>query len=204
MTEQGLAEVRLRLIPYNAHLVDARKAKGWTQMHLSLLTGINVCRIGMIETLKAIPSDDFKNEIADALEKPVEYLFPPDLMDSVKEGIFGKRVVELSDHRILKQSPEVIRGLLPAHTSSDPFREANIYYLRKQIEEILDTLPPRMKKVLILRFGLDGKGSRTCEEVGEEFKVTRVRIQQIEHVALKMMRHPSRSRKLKDYVFDEE
>ncbi|WP_216634032.1 RNA polymerase sigma factor RpoD [endosymbiont 'TC1' of Trimyema compressum] len=72
--------------------------------------------------------------------------------------------------------------------------------LKKQLEEVLDTLTEREKKVLTLRFGLDDGRSRTLEEVGKEFGVTRERIRQIEAKALRKLKHPSRSKKLKDYL----
>ena len=66
--------------------------------------------------------------------------------------------------------------------------------------DVLDTLTPREEMVLRLRFGLDDGRARTLEEVGREFKVTRERIRQIEAKALRKLRHPSRSRKLKDFL----
>ena len=72
--------------------------------------------------------------------------------------------------------------------------------LKEQLEEVLDTLNERERKVLILRFGLEDGRNRTLEEVGKEFNVTRERIRQIESKALRKLRHPSRSRKLKDYL----
>ena len=72
--------------------------------------------------------------------------------------------------------------------------------LKEQLSEVLDTLTPREEKVLRLRFGLEDGRSRTLEEVGKEFNVTRERIRQIEAKALRKLRHPSRSRKLKDYL----
>ena len=66
--------------------------------------------------------------------------------------------------------------------------------------EVLDTLSDREKKVLMLRFGLEDGRPRTLEEVGKEFNVTRERIRQIEAKALRKLRHPSRSKKLKDYL----
>ena len=69
------------------------------------------------------------------------------------------------------------------------------------MEDVLDSLTERERKVLQLRFGLDDGRSRTLEEVGKEFHVTRERIRQIEAKALRKLRHPSRSRKLKDYVY---
>ena len=72
--------------------------------------------------------------------------------------------------------------------------------LREQVKDALGSLTQREQEVLRLRFGLDDGRSRTLEEVGKEFKVTRERIRQIEAKALRKLRHPSRSRKLKDYL----
>ena len=72
--------------------------------------------------------------------------------------------------------------------------------LKEQLINVLDTLTPREEKVLRLRFGLDDGRARTLEEVGKEFNVTRERIRQIEAKALRKLRHPSRSKKLKDYL----
>jgi RNA polymerase primary sigma factor len=72
--------------------------------------------------------------------------------------------------------------------------------LKEQLEEVMNTLTPREAKVLKLRFGLEDGKARTLEEVGKEFMVTRERIRQIEAKALRKLRHPSRSKKLKDYM----
>ena len=81
-----------------------------------------------------------------------------------------------------------------------PADAASFILMREQLQDVLDTLTPREKKVLTLRFGLDDGRLRTLEEVGREFDVTRERIRQIEAKALRKLRHPSRSRKLKDYI----
>jgi RNA polymerase primary sigma factor len=81
-----------------------------------------------------------------------------------------------------------------------PADVASRQLLKEQIEEVLNTLTPREQRVLQLRFGLEDGRSRTLEEVGKEFNVTRERIRQIEAKALRKLRHPSRSRKLKDYL----
>ena len=81
-----------------------------------------------------------------------------------------------------------------------PADAATFTLLKEQLKEVLDTLTDREQKVLILRFGLEDGRSRTLEEVGREFNVTRERISQIEAKALRKLRHPSRSRKLKDYL----
>ena len=81
-----------------------------------------------------------------------------------------------------------------------PVDAASKQLLKEQIEEVLMALTPREQRVLRLRFGLEDGRSRTLEEVGQEFNVTRERIRQIEAKALRKLRHPSRSRKLKDYL----
>ena len=81
-----------------------------------------------------------------------------------------------------------------------PADAATFTLLKEQLNEVLETLTEREQKVLILRFGLEDGRSRTLEEVGKEFNVTRERIRQIEAKALRKLRHPSRSKKLKDYL----
>ena len=84
--------------------------------------------------------------------------------------------------------------------SPAPQDSAAYTMLREQLEEVMNTLTPREAKVLKLRFGLEDGKSRTLEEVGREFQVTRERIRQIEAKALRKLRHPSRSKKLRDYM----
>ena len=84
--------------------------------------------------------------------------------------------------------------------SPAPHDAASYTLLREQLEEVMNTLTPREAKVLKLRFGLEDGKSRTLEEVGREFQVTRERIRQIEAKALRKLRHPSRSKKLRDYM----
>ena len=81
-----------------------------------------------------------------------------------------------------------------------PAEAAAFALLREQLGEVMDTLTSRERKVLSLRFGLEDGRARTLEEVGKEFEVTRERIRQIEAKALRKLRHPSRSRKLKDFL----
>ena len=81
-----------------------------------------------------------------------------------------------------------------------PADAASYQLLKEQVSEVLDTLSPRERRVLQLRFGLEDGRSRTLEEVGREFSVTRERIRQIEAKALRKLRHPSRSKKLKDFL----
>ncbi|HBM81323.1 MAG: RNA polymerase sigma factor RpoD [Clostridiales bacterium] len=89
---------------------------------------------------------------------------------------------------------------IPDDEAPAPAEAAAFTLLKEQLIDVLDTLTPREEKVLRLRFGLDDGRARTLEEVGKEFKVTRERIRQIEAKALRKLRHPSRSKKLKDYL----
>ena len=86
------------------------------------------------------------------------------------------------------------------HDAPAPAEAASFLLLKEQLEEVLDTLTPREEKVLRLRFGLDDGRARTLEEVGQNFGVTRERIRQIEAKALRKLRHPSRSHKLRDFL----
>lgn len=89
---------------------------------------------------------------------------------------------------------------IPDEDALAPAEAAAYTMLKEQLMEVLDTLTPREEKVLRLRFGLDDGRARTLEEVGKEFKVTRERIRQIEAKALRKLKHPTRSKKLKDYL----
>ena len=93
-----------------------------------------------------------------------------------------------------------IGDFIPDDDAPAPSESAAAILLREQLMEVLETLTPREQKVLRLRFGLDDGCQRTLEEVGKEFHVTRERIRQIEAKALRKLRHPSRSKKLRDYM----
>ena len=89
---------------------------------------------------------------------------------------------------------------IPDDDATAPVDAASNTLLKEQIARVLYTLTPREERVLRLRFGLEDGRPRTLEEVGREFAVTRERIRQIEAKALRKLRHPSRSRKLKDFI----
>jgi len=90
---------------------------------------------------------------------------------------------------------------IPDEDASEPAEAASFTLLKEQLSGVLNTLTPREEKVLRLRFGIEDGRTRTLEEVGREFNVTRERIRQIEAKALRKLRHPSRSKKLKDFLF---
>lgn len=104
------------------------------------------------------------------------------------------------DIQVGEEKDSVLRDFVVDDDAIDPIDAAEKQSLKENIYELLDTLKPRDKKILELRFGLiDGK-ERTLEEVGKEFNVTRERIRQIEMKALARLKHPSRTKKIRDYV----
>lgn len=117
-----------------------------------------------------------------------------------------REIVKVSQLPISLESPigeeedSPLGNSIEDRNAMPPVEAASKQLLKEQIEDVLFTLTPREQRVLQLRFGLDDGRSRTLEEVGREFNVTRERIRQIEAKALRKLRHPSRSRKLKDYL----
>jgi len=99
-----------------------------------------------------------------------------------------------------KEEDTRLKEFIPDEVGPSPFDSASQELLKSHIVEVLDTLSPRERRVLELRFGLKDGRNRTLEEVGREFGVTRERIRQIEAKALRKLRHPSRSKRLKDYL----
>ena len=99
-----------------------------------------------------------------------------------------------------EEEDSILGDFIPDSDAPAPADMAAFMLLKEQLMEVLDTLTPREAKVLKLRFGLEDGRARTREEVGGEFQVTRERIRQIEAKALRKLRHPSRSRKLKDFL----
>jgi len=117
-----------------------------------------------------------------------------------------REIIKVSQEPVSLETPigeeedSRLGDFLEDQTALAPAEAASHQLLKEQVEDVLDSLTERERKVLQLRFGLDDGRSRTLEEVGKEFHVTRERIRQIEAKALRKLRHPSRSRKLKDYL----
>ena len=139
-----------------------------------------------------------------------EYGREPTSEEIAKEmGITVEKVMEIKkisqdpvslETPIGEEEDSHLGDFIPDEDIPSPVDAAAYSMLQKQLREVLDTLSEREKKVLILRFGLDDGRPRTLEEVGREFNVTRERIRQIEAKALRKLRHPSRSKKLRDYL----
>lgn len=131
------------------------------------------------------------DEIADELDLPV---------DKVREIMRVAQEPVSLETPIGEEEDSHLGDFIPDDVAPAPADAASHTMLREQLSDVLSTLTPREEKVLRLRFGLEDGRSRTLEEVGKEFNVTRERIRQIEAKALRKLRHPSRSRKLKDYL----
>ncbi len=134
------------------------------------------------------PSPD---EIAEEIDMPV---------DKVREIMRVAQEPVSLETPIGEEEDSHLGDFIPDNDAPAPADAASHTMLREQLSDVLSTLTPREEKVLRLRFGLEDGRSRTLEEVGKEFNVTRERIRQIEAKALRKLRHPSRSRKLKDYL----
>ena len=134
------------------------------------------------------PSAD---EIAAEIDMPV---------DKVREIMRVAQEPVSLETPIGEEEDSHLGDFIPDNEAPAPADAASHTLLREQLSDVLSTLTPREEKVLRLRFGLEDGRSRTLEEVGKEFNVTRERIRQIEAKALRKLRHPSRSRKLKDYL----
>src|SRR5947208_7148015 len=117
-----------------------------------------------------------------------------------------REIIKVSEEPVSLETPigeeedSHLGDFIPDDGSMQPSEAASHQLLKEQVEDVLASLTGRERRVLQLRFGLDDGRSRTLEEVGKEFGVTRERIRQIEAKALRKLRHPSRSRKLKDYL----
>ncbi|MBS4804546.1 MAG: RNA polymerase sigma factor RpoD [Clostridium sp.] len=143
------------------------------------------------QLLQELGRDPFPEEISKVMDLPV---------DKVREiQKIAQEPVSL-ETPIGEEEDSHLGDFIPDDEAPAPAEAAAFTMLKEQLINVLDTLTPREEKVLRLRFGLDDGRARTLEEVGKEFNVTRERIRQIEAKALRKLRHPSRSKKLKDYL----
>ena len=138
------------------------------------------------QLLQELGHDPSAEEIAQAMD------LPPEKVREILKVALETPIGEEEDSHL--------GDFIPDEEASAPSEVASLSLLREQLFDVMDTLTPREKKVLELRFGLTDGRTRTLEEVGREFGVTRERIRQIEAKALRKLRHPSRSKKLRDFL----
>ncbi|PIU67701.1 MAG: RNA polymerase sigma factor RpoD [Armatimonadetes bacterium CG07_land_8_20_14_0_80_40_9] len=158
--------------------------------------------VHMIETI---------NKLIKAQRKLLQELGRDPKVDEVAEemGLSGKKVREIIrttqepislDTPVGKEGDTRLRDFIEDEKSLSPSEAALYLLLKTQLSRVMESLTPREQKILEMRFGLENGRSHTLEEVGEEFKVTRERIRQIEAKALRKLRHPSKNKRLMDYL----
>ena len=143
------------------------------------------------QLLQELGHDPSPEEIAEEMKIPVEKV--RDILKIAQEPISLETPIG-------EEEDSHLGDFIPDEDASEPAEAASYTLLKEQLSEVLSTLTPREEKVLRLRFGLEDGRTRTLEEVGKEFNVTRERIRQIEAKALRKLRHPSRSKRLKDFL----
>ena len=143
------------------------------------------------QLLQELGHDPSAEEIAAEMDMPVEKV--RDILKIAQEPVSLETPIG-------EEEDSHLGDFIPDEDASEPSEAASFSLLREQLEEVLETLAPREKKVLELRFGIVDGRTRTLEEVGKEFNVTRERIRQIEAKALRKLKHYSRSKKLRDFL----
>ena len=143
------------------------------------------------QLLQELGHDPSAEEIAAEMNIPVEKV--RDILKIAQEPVSLETPIG-------EEEDSHLRGFITDEDASEPSEAASFSLLKEQLMSVLATLTPREEKVLRLRFGIEDGRTRTLEEVGKEFNVTRERIRQIEAKALRKLRHPSRSKKLRDFL----
>ena len=149
------------------------------------------------QLLQELGREPTVDEIAEAMSKGQEVVVTP---EKVREIIKVSQEPVSLETPIGEEEDSHLGDFIEDRGALAPAEAASHQLLKEQVEAVLDSLTGRERRVLQLRFGLEDGRARTLEEVGKEFNVTRERIRQIEAKALRKLRHPSRSRKLKDYL----
>ncbi len=143
------------------------------------------------QLLQELGHDPSPEEIAEEMNMPVGRV--RDILKIAQEPVSLETPIG-------EEEDSHLGDFIPDEDAQEPAEVASFTLLREQLVDVLSTLTPREEKVLKLRFGIEDGRTRTLEEVGREFNVTRERIRQIEAKALRKLRHPSRSKKLKDFL----
>lgn len=143
------------------------------------------------QLLQELGHDPVPEEIAQEMGMPVDRV--RDILKIAQEPVSLETPIG-------EEEDSHLGDFIPDDDAPEPAEAASFMLLKEQLVEVLQTLTPREEKVLRLRFGIEDGRTRTLEEVGKEFNVTRERIRQIEAKALRKLRHPSRSKKLKDFL----
>lgn len=182
----------LRLIIRNKRLYEMRSSRGWSRDVLAELSGVKITRLVAAEQAKITLAREEREELASALNVEVDYIFPPELLGAISDEVLSHRHITLTQPNLvsLPRKQPLLLGESDIDSSD----------LKQLLEDCINSLSPIEQRVIRLRFGLEDGISKSLEDVGKEFNLTRERIRQIEAKGLRHLRHPSKSRKLKDYL----
>lgn len=190
--------------PFNYNLKSRRLELGYTQKELAIDARVQPEFIGRLELLK-MPGKIINrvrakmNRVADCLEADFSWLFPQDYLDAIQHELLPRRkrsIIWAIDMNLLQSVNDMPHSLPSSETEIIETDMKND--LSAAIGNAMSSLSVRQRKIIEMRFGMDGNDPATLEEVGYEFGVTIERIRQIETQALRKLRHPLRSRPLRE------
>lgn len=190
--KNGQFEVALKVKAKHGRLQEFIEQMGWTETEFAKRIGVHQATANSWFSMRTFPGKKFRLKICELLQETEEVLFP----QSLNNPAFLKRRKTATVYRELDMIalPESQMNALPAPAENNPERIVAREEILDRLSAMLQTLTPREEAVLTLRFGLDGKGERTWEEIGNYLGVTRERPRQIVAKALRRLRHPHRAK----------
>lgn len=181
-------------VPFNYRLREARQRMGWNRTQLGTHAGVGNSLVGRYEALQQWPSKATQERLAAALQDASEYLFPPEVGVSLRGRRARVTTSVLSFEMLSLDAPEMRRLVAPSIVGDAPADE-----LPTLVAGLLDTLRPQERLVLEQRYGLNGEAPRTLRGTATSLGVSSSRVQQVHNIAIRKLRHHSRSQLLAGY-----
>jgi|GEM_PF-2451428 RNA polymerase sigma factor (sigma-70 family) len=197
--EEGAKILRMRLIVQNNRLKEELEHHGYKQSDFARLISMREQDLSGIINLHILPTEDQMISIAIALEKPIDFLFPDVLLESVRKNIFKNRTRLLNGEEVKQISgPPLL--LLTSGGIQDVEEGLYLEALDKQLNKAMSCLTHRERRVLELLYGLTGNPPLDLRKTGAEFNVTGERVRQIAAKALHKLRYHKHSRPLREFM----
>ncbi len=199
---QGTFPLRLELRIKNSMLVNAREHLGLTQREAAEKIGISPTSLSVFETMRKYPSPESQKKICDFYRDEGAFLLEEDVFPEELQALKVRPTKYIKETLIPKQKLLEISDISPdslPSTEPGPEETYELKLLQETTRRAMGTLTPREERILRMRFGI-GEREHTLGETGYEFDVEKERIRQIETNALRKLRHPTRSRKLKPFI----